>query len=105
MIDAVFVDHRDDFTPAGQRWLRDVRTCLQRELAALAAQPAMTCDTLADAAYASHTRCYTAPDNSFCTLPPVDVIRLVGLLGPYLSDPRAAAQTRAVSEHCAHPTP
>lgn len=101
----LFIDHRDDFTPAGQRWLRDVRTCLQRSLAALAARPTASCDALADDAYASHTSCYTAPESSFCALPPADVLRLANLLGPYLRDPRAAAQTRAVASICAARAP
>lgn len=101
----LFIDHRDEFSPAGQRWLRDVRTCLQRSLAALSARPVTSCDSLADEAYASHTSCYTAPDNSFCALPPPDVLRLASLLGPYLRDPRAMAQTRAVSAICAARSP
>ena len=101
----VFIERRDEFTPEGQRWLRDVRTCLQASLATLAAAPSMSCDALADAAYASHTRCYTVPDNSFCALPPADVLRLATLLGPYFRDPRVAAQTRAVAEICAARNP
>ena len=101
----VFIERREEFTPEGQRWLRDVRTCLQASLATLAAAPTMTCDTLADAAYASHTRCYTVADNSFCTLPSADVLRLATLLGPYFRDPRVAAQTRAVAEICAARNP
>lgn len=101
----VFIERREEFTPEGQRWLRGVRTCLQASLATLAARPAMTCDTLADEAYASHTRCYTETDNSFCTLPPADVLRLATLLGPYFRDPRVAAQTRAVAEICAARSP
>lgn len=101
----LFIDHRDEFTPEGQRWLRAVRTCLQRSLAALSARPVTSCGALADEAYASHTSCYTAPDNSFCALPPADVLRLASLLGPYLRDPRAMAQTRAVSMICASMTP
>lgn len=98
----LFIARRDEFTPAGQRWLRGVRTCLQRELAALSARSDLTCDALADAAYASHTTCYTAADNSFCALPPVDVVRLASIVGPYLRDPRANAQTREVAAICAN---
>lgn len=101
----LFIDHRDEFTPDGQRWLREVRTCLQRSLAAISARPVTSCSALADEAYASHTSCYTAADNSFCALPPSDVLRLASLLGPYLRDPRAMAQTRAVSMICASRSP
>jgi hypothetical protein len=101
----LFIDRRGEFSPAGQRWLRGVRTCLQRSLAALSARPAASCASLADEAYASHAPCYTAADNSFCTLPPEDQGRLAILLRPYFSDPRVSAQIRAVTEVCARPTP
>lgn len=101
----LFIDRRASFSPAGQRWLRGVRTCLQRSLAALVSRPVASCDALADEAYASHTQCYTAADNSFCALPPGDVLRLATLLGPYLRDPRAAEQTRAVARICAGEQP
>lgn len=101
----LFIDHREEFTPDGQRWLREVRTCLQRSLAEISARPVMSCDALAGEAYASHTTCYTARDNSFCALPPPDVLRLASLLGPYLRDPRAMAQTRAVLASCSSTTP
>ena len=101
----LFIARRGDFSPAGQRWLRGVRTCLQRSLAALSARPAASCAALSDEAYASHAPCYTAADNSFCALPPEDQGRLAVLLRPYFSDPRVAAQIRAVTEVCARPAP
>ncbi|MEZ4392792.1 MAG: hypothetical protein R3A48_17015 [Polyangiales bacterium] len=96
----LFIDRREEFSPEGQRWLRGVRTCLQRALTALAARPSLSCDALADEAYASHTACYTARDNSYCALPPADVGRLARMLLPYFSDPRVQAQARAVNEAC-----
>jgi hypothetical protein len=101
----LFIDRRGEFSAAGQRWLRGVRTCLQRALAALSARPFTTCAALSDAAYASHAGCYTAPDNSYCALPPEDMGRLAILLRPYFSDPRVTAQIRAVTEVCARPSP
>jgi hypothetical protein len=97
----LFIERREEFSPEGQRWLRDVRTCLQHSLVSLLNSSSSTCDGLADEAYASHTRCYTAPENSFCMLPPSDVLQLVQLLGPYLRDPRVSAQTEAVATICA----
>jgi hypothetical protein len=101
----LFIDHRDAFTPAGQRWLSGVRTCLQRALAPLVSSPVASCDALADEAYASHTSCYTAPDNSFCALAPPDVTALAGLLFPYLDDPKVIAQVHAVNAICADAGP
>ena len=100
-----FIDRRDRFTPAGQAWLRGVRTCLQRALAPLVSEPVASCDALADAAFASHTRCYTEPDGSFCSLASADVLALTGLLFPYLGDPRVKAQIAAVSAVCADAGP
>jgi hypothetical protein len=101
----LFIDRRDRFTPAGQRWLEGVRTCLQKALAPLVAGPVTSCDALADEAYASHTTCYTEPDNSFCALASQDVIALTGLVLPYLQNPRVAAQVHAVNAICAGQTP
>jgi hypothetical protein len=97
----LFVDQRDTFSEAGRRWLRAVRTCLQRTLAARGYRPADTCDALATEAFASHTECYTAMGDSYCTLPPADQGRLARMLVPYLRDPRVAAQVRAVTDRCA----
>lgn len=101
----LFIDHRDEFTPAGQRWLQGVRTCLQRSLATLVTSPVASCDALADQAFASHTDCYTVPDNSFCALQPEDFNSLTALLLPYLHNPRVTAQIQAVSAICAHRSP
>ncbi|MFO0608094.1 MAG: hypothetical protein U0324_33325 [Polyangiales bacterium] len=101
----LFVQRRGEFSAAGQRWLRGVRTCLQRTLVELAARPSLTCDALADAAYASHAGCYTAAGNSYCDLPPEDMGRLAVLLRPYFSDPRVTAQIRAVTDVCARASP
>ena len=101
----LFIDHREAFTPAGQLWLQGVRTCLQRKLASLVATPQASCDGLADEAYASHTSCYTAPDNSFCKLAPADVSALTDLLLPYLDNPHVGAQIQAVAAICAGQAP
>jgi hypothetical protein len=101
----LFIEHRAEFTPAGQRWLQGVRTCLQRALAPLVSSPAASCDALADEAFASHTSCYTDPDDSFCALASEDVIRLTGLLFPYLDDPRVAKQVHEVNAICAGKSP
>ena len=66
-----------------------------------AASPVASCDALADEAFASHTTCYTEPDNSFCDLGSADVSALTNLLLPYLSNPRVPPQIEAVSTICA----
>ena len=96
----VFLQHRDDFSPAGQHWLQSVRACLQRQLAVQLAQPATSCDALSAQAYASHTTCYTAPDDSFCALATGDVAALVAIVAPYLGNPQVAAQVGTVAGIC-----
>jgi hypothetical protein len=96
----LFIDHRGDFSPAGQRWLQRVRTCLQRSLAPLVAGSVASCDALADEAFASHTSCYTDPENSFCDLGNDDVNALTNLLLPYLDNPRVTPQIEDVAAIC-----
>lgn len=95
-----FVARRAEFTPAGQAWLREVRTCLQRALVPLA-RPSGDCASLEDAAYASHAACYTAAGNSVCALPPADLGALTRVLAPWLRDPRAVRQIGEVLRSCA----
>ncbi len=101
----LFIDHRSDFTPAGQLWLQGVRTCLQRALSVEMATPVTSCDALADTAFASHTSCYTQADNSFCQLSETDVAALEALVVPYLDNPRVGAQISAVAAICAAKAP
>ncbi len=96
----VFLQHRGDFSPAGQHWLQSVRACLQRELAVQLAQPVTSCDALSVQAYASHTTCYTAPEDSFCALATADVAALVAIVAPYLGNPQVAAQVGKVAGIC-----
>ena len=95
-----FIARRGEFSPAGQAWLRGVRTCLQRALVPLLADPSRSCGALEDAAYASHTGCYTAAENSLCALPPADLAALTRALAPWLRDPRAQRQIGEVLRSC-----
>jgi hypothetical protein len=95
-----FVARREEFSPAGQAWLRGVRTCLQRALVPRVDDPGQTCAALADAAFASHARCYTAPGNSVCALPAADLGALTRALAPWLRDPRVVQQIGEVLRGC-----
>jgi hypothetical protein len=97
----LFIDRRAEFSPAGQRWLQRVRTCLQEHLAHMVAGSVASCDELADKAFASHTICYTELGNSFCDLPNEDVSTLSELLLPYLGNPRVTPQIEDVASICA----
>lgn len=96
-----FVAGRAAFSPAGQAWLRAVRTCLQRAIVPLLARGGQDCAALEDAAYASHSGCYTAPAHSICALGPADLAALTRALAPYLRDPRAQRQIGEVLRTCA----
>ncbi|MGK0362539.1 MAG: hypothetical protein ACI9U2_004860 [Bradymonadia bacterium] len=54
-----------NFSPQGQRWLRDVRRCLVESLDANA--PGDDCDTIEAEGFASHPGCYLS--TGFCDLP------------------------------------
>ncbi len=95
-----FIARREEFSPAGQAWLRGVRTCLQRALVPLVGASAQSCDALGDAAYASHAGCYTAPGNSVCALSSADLAALTRVLAPWLRDPRALRQIGEVLRSC-----
>lgn len=96
-----FVAGRGGFSPAGQAWLRAVRTCLQRALVPLLARGGDDCAALEEAAYASHSGCYTAPAHSICALGPADLAALTRALAPYLRDARAQRQIGEVLRTCA----
>lgn len=96
----VFIARRGEFSPAGQAWLRGVRTCLQRALVPLLGSPSPGCGPLGDIAYASHAGCYTAPGNTICALPFSDVLTLANVLSLDLLDPRAIRQMRDVAKTC-----
>jgi hypothetical protein len=94
-----FIEKRASFSSDGQRWLRQVRSCLQKSLVPLLHETA-TCATVLDEAYATHPACYTAPDNSICSLPASDVLELAGILGNDLLSARARAQIGDVAHTC-----
>lgn len=96
-----FVAGRGAFSPAGQAWLRAVRTCLQRALVPLLARGGDDCAALEEAAYASHSGCYTASAHSICALGPSDLAALTRALAPYLRDARAQRQIGEVLRTCA----
>ena len=95
-----FIARRGEFSPAGQAWLRGVRTCLQQALVPLRTASGLTCATLEDAAYTSHAGCYTARGNSVCALSSADLTALTRVLAPWLRDPRALRQIGDVLRSC-----
>lgn len=95
-----FIARRTEFSPAGQAWLRGVRSCLQRSLVPLLPASTVACGPLGDIAYASHAGCYTAPDNTICALPFSDVLALANVLSLDLLDPRAIRQMGEVAKTC-----
>jgi hypothetical protein len=94
-----FIEKKEGFSSEGQRWLKGVRSCLQRELVPLLHRPA-TCGDLLTDAYATHPGCYTTRGNSICTLPPSDVLELASIIGNDLLSVRALSQMRQVAATC-----
>lgn len=85
---------RTTFSTAGTAWVNSVMICLQRELvpvvrnatsgfqnASFSAASAQVCQTTLDKAFASHPGCYTKPEASICFLGPVDVAKIIGVIG------------------------
>jgi hypothetical protein len=94
-----FIEQRGSFSIEGQRWLGGVRSCLQEALVPMLHEPG-SCRALLDDAYATHPDCYTAADNSICSLPAGDVLELASILGEDLFSARALAQMRDVAHTC-----
>lgn len=82
---AKFMQRLSHFTPAGQRWIFAVMTCLQRFLIAgpLTGQCRLTCDALRTAAFGSHPTCYV--DSGVCDLLARDWVQLVLTIGKDLA--------------------
>ena len=67
------------FPADGDRWRDGVRLCLQEQLQGYFAQGGRRdCRSLREFAFASHPRCYTGGEDSFCALTPQNVAQ-VGL--------------------------
>jgi hypothetical protein len=95
----MFLRTDDEFSPAGRRWLRAIRRCLQDELV-FAVDAPLECNALEDRAYDAHSRCYTDPHHSICDLSLGDRFRLTELLGKELLNARAFEQIQAVVAAC-----
>lgn len=79
-----------DLSERGTAWMKQAMKCLQTTLLdeiPTAFAPvqsrgrAQACEELSAAAFASHPRCYTAPENSICFLPPADLAVVLETIG------------------------
>ncbi len=95
----VYLDQASEFSPAGQTWLRAVRSCLQNELVP-ELEARTTCDALEDRAYSSHARCYTRPEHSICDLDAKDRVTLLRVTGSELFTSRSLGQVKEVLAAC-----
>lgn len=94
--------HVPEFSPKGQDWIYSVMTCLQVNLVPIANQSSvLDCDSLRTFAYATHPKCYTIQNHSICTLPPADVIKILGVIRNELADGETFKQMVAVATTCA----
>jgi hypothetical protein len=95
-----FLEHRQEFSPHAQHWLKRVRTCLQEQLVPLLASPNQTCSSLEDAAYASHVSCYTEPSDSICQVALPDLLVLFGIIHNQLFSTQGFKQVTGVAHAC-----
>ncbi len=103
-------------SPRGQAWMRSTMLCLQRALVpaestggfssdtgtpARGSAREAACTTLFDRAFASHPGCYTAPENSICTLPASDLAAISATIGlRELLQVRTGSQVAATAVLC-----
>jgi hypothetical protein len=70
---------RPRMSARGRQWIDDVLLCLQHELRA-ALDESTACDDVRAIAYDQHPACYT--EAGFCTLPLLDLLRVVATIDP-----------------------
>jgi hypothetical protein len=68
-------------SPVGMAWKSAVMLCLQEALVPFAEGATATCAEVLETAFASHPRCYTQPEHSFCFLPPSDTLKVLETIG------------------------
>jgi hypothetical protein len=95
-----FLEHRQDFSPHAQRWLKRVRACLQEQMVPLLARSGQTCASLENAAYASHVTCYTDPADSICQVGLGDLLVLFGIIHDELFSAQGFQQVKGVAQAC-----
>ncbi|MFM6927895.1 MAG: hypothetical protein ACKOX6_05485 [Bdellovibrio sp.] len=91
-----FVDDNAKFNTESQRWLRDVRECLQVRLGEVSANS--TCNQIKDAAMDSHVGCYV--DTGFCSLAAADQIKVMWYLKGAIRDWRTWKEADLLRQAC-----
>ncbi|KAI9338786.1 hypothetical protein BDR26DRAFT_838048 [Obelidium mucronatum] len=82
-----FITNASKFTPEGQLWLANVRSCLQKKLIPLVSREDITCDEIEDFAFDSHPSLprkasWRRVISNICELDPlVDWVALVDTIG------------------------
>jgi hypothetical protein len=77
-----YEDERSEFSPNGQRFLREVKLCLQLNVDRSAP---VSCESADEAFVRAHVDCYV--DKGFCDLSLVDELRLGSVAWPAIRDP------------------
>ncbi len=68
-----YLNKESTFSPKGQKWLKDVRLCLQKSL--VDTSGSLTCHNVADLSAESHFQCYLS--TGICSLSNLDRIRVL----------------------------
>lgn len=91
-----FVNDNAKFNKESQRWLRDVRECLQVRLNEVAGKA--SCNQIKDDAMDSHVGCYV--DTGFCSLDAADKIKIFWYLKGAIRDWRTWKEAELLRQAC-----
>lgn len=92
----VFLEAKDEFLPESQKVLARIRSCLIRQIKVR--EPNLTCETVEDLAYSTHTPCYVA--SGYCQMDSEDRANLKMHLADQIFNPRAWEEYFNLQEAC-----
>jgi hypothetical protein len=91
----LFVRAQPSFSPAGQKFLAKIRSCL---IADLSQKMDLSCENVRDAAERSHMHCYLKYD--FCDQSADDKMRILKVMWPELIHPSFRGVIKEIQSEC-----
>lgn len=92
-----FTSLNSKVSPKGQKWLKDVATCLQEKVET-EISPTHRCEEIKSASIASHESCYE--QTNFCGQKFKDVLKVLGMLSPELTKPKMILLGIKIIKNC-----